>query len=144
MKWNKVLIITVILLCYSDVWAQECTVSSTAVNFGDYNTYSGSSLDTTGSISVSCSPPTATTVKLDVGQNSSGSFNPRRMSDGSGNYLNYGLYTDASHIIVWGDGTGGSSMQPGGSNVVVYGRIPALQKVKPGSYNDSVMITVEW
>jgi spore coat protein U-like protein len=127
----------------AEAWAQECSVSAVAVNFGDYDTYAGSPLDSTGSINVSCDPEKVTTIKLDAGLHSGGAFDPRRMS-GSGNYLNYGLYTDASHTMVWGDGTGSTFTQAGGISVVVYGRIPALQKVKPGAYSDSVTIMVQW
>jgi spore coat protein U-like protein len=142
-KWIRALIMAIIVTGPAEAWAQECTVSTVAVNFGDYDTYVGSPVDSTGSINVSCDTETGTTVKLDAGLHSSGTFNPRRMS-GSGNYLNYGLYTDASHTMVWGDGAGSTFTQPGGSNVIVYGRIPALQKVRPGAYSDSVTIVVEW
>jgi len=142
-RWIKALIMAILVICPSWAWAQ-CTVSATGVDFGSYNASSGSPTDATGSVTVSCTPSASTTVKLESGLYSGGSFNPRKVSDGLGNYLNYNLYTDASCTIVWGDGTGGTSIQAGGSDVIVYGRIPALQRVKPGTYNDSILITVEW
>ncbi len=82
-------------------------------------------------------------VKLDPGRGSGGNFTARKM-DGAGNNLNYNLYIDAAGTKIWGDGTGGTFAQPGGSNLIIYGRIPPLQKVKPGAYSDSVIVIVEW
>lgn len=143
MKWIKFFLILIILACSSVVWAQQCTVSATTLNFGGYDISAGSPVNATGSISVTCSPSTATVVKLDVGLNSGGSFNPRKML-GAGDYIEYNLYTDAACTMIWGDGTGNTFTQAGGSNLVVYGRIPPLQKVKPGTYSDFLTIIVEF
>lgn len=123
--------------------AQQCTVSSVAVSFGAYDPIAGNPLNATGSISVTCTPATITVVKLDPGQNSGGNFVQRKMQ-GDSNYLNYNLYTDAACTKIWGDGTSNTFTQSGGTNIIVYGRIPPLQKVKPGTYSDYVTIIVEW
>ncbi|HMK50492.1 MAG TPA: spore coat U domain-containing protein [Thermodesulfovibrionales bacterium] len=143
MKSIKVLFVLAFLICSAEAYGQQCTVTSTAVNFGGYDVSSASPVSATGSVTVTCSPPASTMVKLDAGLNSGGSFNPRKMS-GAGNNIDYNLYTDAACTMVWGDGTGNTFTQAGGSNVLVYGKIPALQNVRPGGYSDSVTIIVEF
>ena len=129
--------------CSAVACAQQCTVSAVAVSFGEYDATAGTPLDATGSISVICSPETETIVRLDPGTNSGGNYHPRKMV-GQGDYLNYNLYTDASCTRVWGDGTSNTFTQPGAANLIVYGRIPPLQRAKQGTYSDFVTIVVEW
>jgi len=142
-RLSKVFLALLLMALASEAYAQLCSVSAVAVNFGNYDSSSPSPLNSTGAISVNCSPPAVTVVKLDPGKNSGGSFNPRRMA-GEGSYLNYNLCIDAACTQIWGDGTSSTYTQPGAANLTVYGRIPALQKVKPAVYGDSVTITVEW
>jgi spore coat protein U-like protein len=142
-KRIKGVIIFIATLCASGAWAQECTVTASPVDFGAYDVSAGSPLAAVGSIGVVCTSRTPSTVKLDPGRNSGGSFNPRRMS-GAGSYLGYNLYTDAGCTSIWGDGTAGTFTRAGGRNLAVYGCIPARQKVKPGTYGDVVTFIVEW
>ena len=143
MKWIKWFLILIALICAAEARAQQCTVSSVAVSFGAYDPTVGNPLNATGSISVTCTPATMSVVRLDPGRNSGGNFSQRKMQ-GDGNYLTYNLYTDAACTKIWGDGTGNTFTQAGGSNVIVYGKIPAIQKVTPGVYSDFVTIIVEW
>src|SRR5215210_3127793 len=86
----------------------NCTVSSSAVSFGNVNPISGSNYDAAGSISVTCTSGTGWTATSGVGAGSGASYAARRMTFGA-NLLNYNLYTDAGRANVWGDGTGGTS-----------------------------------
>ena len=143
MKWIKWFGVFIAMTCFDEAWAQQCTVSAVAVNFGAYDPTAGNPGEATGSISVMCTPATMSMVKFDPGRNSGGNFIPRKLY-GEGNYLNYNLYTDPAGTRIWGDGAGNTFTQPGGSNVTVYGRIPPLQKIKPGVYSDFVTLIVEW
>lgn len=148
----KPLIVAFVLLCglagASNASAQplSCTVSSTGVSFGSYDVFSGSSLDSTGNISFSCTKNNVNvTITLNTG--GSGIFSPRRM--GGPDSLDYNLYTDAARSTIWGDGTSGTSphMQSSGpkdstNNVTVYGRVFAGQDVSAGSYGDSITVTI--
>jgi spore coat protein U-like protein len=81
----------------------------------------------------------------------SGTFTARTMSNGTGGTLRYNLYTIAADSVVWGDGTGGSQTQTLtinglGSvtvNATVYGLVP-LQDPAPGSYSDTITVTVNY
>jgi spore coat protein U-like protein len=127
-----------------------CTVSTTGVAFGAYNPQSATADDSGGTINVDCHPSDHS-VEVEIGAGLSGSFATRRMSSGA-DTLNYNLYTNAGRTLVWGDGTGGSITQTltGGSvsggtrrfSATVYGRIPALQNVSAGAYNDTLILTV--
>ena len=64
-------------------------------------------------------------------------------------HFGYQLYSDAARTMIWGNGTAGtvtvSAHSPSNStqNFTVYGRIPALQGVKPGGgYVDAIVVVV--
>lgn len=118
-----------------------CTLSTSDVNFGNYT---GSNLDATGNVSVTCTNAQSYTIALSKGHSSD--YN-RFMTF---NYeLYYNLYKDASHVTVWGDGTDGSeTVSDTGSSSpqshTVYGRIPGGQWPDLGSYSDSIVVTVTY
>lgn len=127
-----------------------CTVSATGVAFGGYDPHSAAPDDSTGSISATCLIIDAA-PDVEISSGSAPNFSTRRMTNG-GATLNYNLYTNASHTIVWGDGTGGSStatLTLTGTFIIwrsysrtIYGRIPAGQNVTAGSYGDLLVVTV--
>ncbi len=123
---------------------QTCTVSG-SINFGNYD---GTTNDTTGTISITCSSPTAVNIGLDAGSGTCAAP-VRAMSDGS-NSLSYGLYgsaADRTSGTPWGcDASNTQSLNPtqGGDNVTVYGRIPSGQFKPVGNYSQDVTITVTY
>jgi spore coat protein U-like protein len=127
----------------------NCTVSTSALNFGSVDTLSASAVDGSGGISVTCTNGTGWTAAADVGGGSGATFATRRMSQGA-NLLSYSLYTDAARTNVWGDGTGstatiGNTATGAVQNVTVYGRIPGSQSsAPPGSYADTISVTVTY
>lgn len=136
----RVLIGLIMTLSAAPLFA-NCTVNAGSVVFGDYDTLSQQALDGAGTISVSCSPATSYSLALSTG---GGSYAQRELA-GIGSVLDYNLYTSVSRSIVWGDGSGSSATVSGegdSANHTVYGRIPAQQNVKAGSYSDSIVVTV--
>jgi spore coat protein U-like protein len=127
----------------------NCTVSSSAVAFGSVNPLSGSNVDATGGITVTCTNGTGWTAAAGVGSGTGATFASRKMTAGA-NLLNYTLYTDAARTTVWGDGTGATGQFSNtGSGVAqavtVYGRVPSGQvTVPPGAYADTVSVTVTY
>jgi len=153
----------VLLVCGGQpaIAAVDCSVSATGVAFGVYDPFAATPDDSVGTISVTCRhvPPTRAerinyTVTLSAG--SSGAYSQRRMSAGT-EQLGYNLYADGARSRVWADG-GSATMTITGSMVVgpgvgngtrtathtIYGRIPALQDVAPGSYTDSIVVTLSF
>ena len=119
-----------------------CTLNVTGVNFGSYDVFSNTALDSTGNIDVNCPSGIGYSVALSAG---GGTHTQRFMSSGA-NTLSYNLFTAANRAVVWGDSTRGTVTVNGTGigvsvNHGVYGRIPALQNAHIGSYSD--FITVE-
>jgi spore coat protein U-like protein len=138
--------------------ATLCRLASTgALNFGSYNTLATTPLDSLATITVTCDrnagPPT-TVVTVGVSQGSFGSsVNARRMRQvgGAGDFLSYGLYRDVGRSLTWGTTNGIDTVSrqltvPNGGSAsatfTIFGRMPALQDVNAGPYEDSVQITV--
>ena len=129
--------------------APSCTISSTSVNFGSYNVFTGSATDSTGSVTINCNG-SAHNIIVTLSQGASSTFNPRTMQKG-GETLTYNLYRDAARTTIWGDGTGGTSTYTnanppnnGDVNLTVYGRVPAGQDVSAGTYSDTVAAVINF
>lgn len=140
--------------------AVSCTVSATAVAFGVYDPLIGSPLDSTGTVSVTCTitfPPLVETVNYSIDLSAGGgTFLARRMQAGT-NQLFYNLYTSAARTNIWGDGSGGTSDVSGAMTIgfffwpstrtnthTVFGRIAAAQDVPPAAYSDTIVVTVTY
>jgi spore coat protein U-like protein len=121
-----------------------CTFSSApSVAFGNYNTKNASPTDSVGTIAITCGAAPSGVAKLSAG---SGTYAQRRMTSGA-NTLNYNLYTTSARTQVWGDGTSGTgtvAFTKTNNSLSVYGRIPALQNAVPGTYSDSVVVTISF
>jgi spore coat protein U-like protein len=132
-------------------WAvPTCTIDSVVpVSFGGYDVFSPTATDGTGSVTYTCSGAGgADVVAIELSTGGGNSFSPRALAAGI-NMLDYNLYLDASRSSVWGDTTGGTSRYSltGTANndtlvITIYGRIPAQQNAKVGSYSDTVTVTV--
>lgn len=150
MKLISVLLVITVVVYAGMAWGQDCLVDTTEVSFGIYDTFSKAPLDATGRVTVVCDGAFRFSVKLDKGQNSLGSFNPRVMrAAGAEVGLNYNLFTNSARQIIWGDDTGNTRMSTGAADRVqapltVYGRIPAGQRIPAGNYTDRINVTVEW
>ena len=120
--------------------APSCkNITVTSLVFGNYDVYSASPLDSAGTISYSCPPPTAPAVDISAG--GAGSFSPRRMQQTAGSdTLAYNVYFDAARTIVWGS-TPISVAAGNGMTVQFYGRVFALQDVSVGPYSDTLVVT---
>ena len=81
--------------------AEECTVSTTGVNFGTYDPTSGTAVTAQGTIEVLCRG-NALNVTIAIGTGGSNSFANRRMTDGTTD-LFYNLYTTAARTTIFGD-----------------------------------------
>jgi spore coat protein U-like protein len=107
------------------------------VNFGSYDVFNNSALDSTGNIDVNCPSGVGYSMALTEG----GGTHTQRVMNSGAHRLNYNLYTAANRAVVWAgtvtvNGTGiGVSV-----NHAVYGRIPALQNVHAGSYSDIIIV----
>lgn len=135
-----------------------CSVSAVPVAFGIYDPLNASALLSSGSVVTTCTVTAGqakqTTVTSSFTSGSSGTYVNRTMLNGA-NPLLYNLYLDAAYTKVAGDGTGGSStgsatLSLTNSNPTqtwtetIYGSMPASQDAAPGTYTDSIMVTVNY
>ena len=78
----------------------------------------------------------------------------RKLAAGTA-HLGYNVFTDPARTQVWGNGTGGTVIASGAVTIgpgvgngtktfvhTVYGRIPQLQDAAPGTYNDTLVLTL--
>ncbi|MFV5441778.1 spore coat U domain-containing protein [Acinetobacter oleivorans] len=135
-----------------------CQLNSTStVDFSNINDISTTSRDYTaqGAVNSTCNFGTPYSIYLGDGNNRiSGGF--RRMTNGNNEFIPYQLYKDSNYSTVWDTtggvtnvgGSGGVSKTGSGSaqTTTVYGKIPQGTSIAstPGSYSDSVVVTVTY
>ena len=130
-------------------YSSACTVSvaATDLDFGSANSLT-SAVNGTAAITMACPPSTAWKVGLSNGANVAGT--QRRMAGGAGgagDYIQYELYRDAARSLRWGNTAGTDTVDGSGnpgSAIPVYGRVPAQTNVTPGSYSDTITVTVTY
>jgi len=128
---------------------QSCSVNSGSLAFGAYDPTATGNLDVAGSIWLTCTNLGPATIKLNDGQNGTGTLgNPNRhmhnVTNG-GPDLAYSLFSDIGRNTPWEGVTGVSFTGSGDEDSVpVYGRITELQNVAPGNFSDTVTITVTY
>lgn len=135
-----------------------CQLNSTStVDFSNINDISTTKRDYTaqGAVNSTCNYGTPYSIYLGDGNNRiAGGF--RRMTNGNNEYIPYQLYKDSNYSAVW-DATGGVTNVGGAGGVSgtgtgsaqstsVYGKIPQGTSIAstPGSYSDSVVVTVTY
>lgn len=124
-----------------------CSVVATNVNFGT-QTLLASNVDQTNTIGVRCTSGVAYTVGLNGGTSNATDPAQRKMSNGGGSTVTYGVYRDSNRSLPWGStsgtntlaGTGNGSLQ----NYTAYLRIPPQSTPPAGTYVDSVVVTVTY
>ena len=122
----------------------SCSVSATTLEFG---TYSGVSTNATASLEIICSMESAYSVALGAGNNLDGTL--RRMAGPSSSFVGYSLFSDPAHTSAWGDGsalgvTAGGTGSGTSQSLTVYGQTSAGPMPIPGSYTDTVVVTLTY
>ena len=130
-----------------------CNVTATGINFGNYDVFSPTALDSTGSVTVWCDQVPPPNVVIAIGPGGSGTFIPRRLRHASQpDQLVYNVFTSPAMSVVWGDGTGGTATvtlsrvqrNKPPRIATIYARIPPVQNVSVGSYSDTLVVTILW
>lgn len=123
----------------------QCVINSTALlDFGS-NGVINANIDTSSPLKVQCTNSTPYNVALNKGTSAGGTITQRKLIS-SGATINYNLYTDVAGGTLWGDDTTGVSLGGTGNGaeqtITIYGRIPAQTTAAPGTYGDTVTVTV--
>ncbi|TMG86262.1 MAG: spore coat protein U domain-containing protein [Betaproteobacteria bacterium] len=142
--------------------AANCTISTSAVAFGPYDpivTNATSALNGSGSVTIACTKGSAPSITLDLGANPAGSQRNMLVVGGGTDVLPYQLYQPPSTTPstactfpgsqVWG--TNGSAIftptaptTKSGRTYNVCGTVAAGQDVSVGTYQDTVVATVNF
>jgi spore coat protein U-like protein len=139
-----------LVLLASAAHAANCSWDQVPPNI-NFGTYSGGALAATSDFQFTCTPSVATaTLKLSRG--SAPSYTPRQMphTTAPAATLDYNLYRDSAHTIIWGDGTGGTQYltfnpAPGNRQFTgtIFGNLPAGSNVPTGTYTDTIAATLD-
>lgn len=121
-------------------------ISATAINFGTMSAIAAN-VDQTSTLTVRCSSTTPYNVGLSAGGGTGATVATRKMSSGA-NAVNYTLYRDAARTLVWGQTIGTDTVTGTGNGanqtLTIYGRVPAQTVPPPGTYTDSVTVTITY
>ena len=138
----------------------SCSVSTGSLSL-NYDPDATSPTRASGDITLTCNKmlvgPMAASVTavISLSQGSSSSFKPRTLKSGS-NSLLYNIYTDSSYSLVWGDGTNMDTKNKSDTfslpalqtsitkNYPYYIELPKEQNVRPGTYIDTITVTVSY
>lgn len=122
---------------------KACNVAATALNFG---AYAKALINATSTISVTCTNTTTYNAGLNAGTATGATVTNRSMTGPGGTLLGYKLFSNSGSTINWGNTVGTDTVAGTGSGVVqsltVYGQLPANQNVRPGSYSDTITVTL--
>jgi len=124
-----------------------CSINSAStLNFGSQGVLTAN-VDQTSTIQVQCSNTTPYNIGLDAGIGTGATVAVRKMTSG-GATVNYSLYSDTGRTTVWGNTIGTNTVAATGTGAAqsytVYGRVPAQTTPAPGTYTDTVTVTVTY
>ncbi|TJY63314.1 spore coat protein U domain-containing protein [Sinimarinibacterium sp. CAU 1509] len=127
----------------------SCSVTGDTLNFGNVDALTGTTVDVTATISVTCTLGTTYNVQLDQGTYGASVTTRKMQKAASTELLSYHLYTSVLNTTEWGvtngvDTVAGTGLGIAATPHLVYGSIPAGQEVPAGSYSDTVTITVAY
>jgi spore coat protein U-like protein len=135
-----------------------CSGANVSLPFGGYDVLNAAPTDTQSDFLVTCSRdggPANVTLTVSLGPSGvSGSISPRQMRRTAGTErLDYNLFREPARSNVWGQTIGVDTVTrtlnvPNkGSNTAafnIFGRIPAQQDLRIGSYTDTLVVTVSY
>jgi spore coat protein U-like protein len=122
-----------------------CTVSGGTLDFG--NDISGQATTLNGFTQISYNACPAAQLRFQLDGGAHGTATARKLANGSGGLLSYGIYRDSARTQNFGQGTESRLVTPptsGTGTISVYGQIPAAQSVSAGTYTDTVVITLDF
>lgn len=158
-KWLLVCFLTYASSLYSATSTTTFTVSATVLSnclvsasphaFGNYDPTTGSNVNGTSTITVTCTQGTPYDIGLDAGTGTGATVTTRKMTRvGGSDLLNYSLYQDNSRTIVWGNTIGTNTEASSGTGLAqsftIYGQIPGSQVIPAAVYNDTITITITY
>jgi spore coat protein U-like protein len=129
--------------------AASCAVSASDLNFGAYASNQNTAVQGQTAIQLVCGAGTLAEVSLDAGTGPGRNTSRRSMEqEGGRDELDYDLYQDPGRTIHWGDRSGRDTLEVQTTGVPltipVYGQIPGGQRVREGTYSDTITVQVTY
>ena len=130
--------------------AVSCSVTATGVAFGIYTPLQTAALAANGTIAIACTGVLYDVATVSLSTGLSGTYTNRTLRSGAA-ALDYNLYTSANGSQIWGNGTGGTGTAQAvlwffapTANLTVYGAVNAGQDPAPGTYMDTITVSVAY
>jgi spore coat protein U-like protein len=126
--------------------AQSCTfnLGPTNIAFGTYNPSAQSTMN--GQFKFKCAAGNLR-PRVDLSTSSYAADGWRHLSFSATDKLQYNLFQDSTFNTAWGDGTNGTQSLVNAvpqTTYTIYGLVPAGQWVTPGSYTDTITLTLNY
>jgi spore coat protein U-like protein len=127
--------------------AATCLINSAStLNFGTQGVLS-TNVDQTSTLQVTCTNTTPYNIGLNAGTGTGATVAARKMTSGA-NTVNYTLYSNSGRTTVWGNTVGTDTVAATGNGAAqsytVYGRVPPQAAPPPGTYTDTITVTVTY
>lgn len=126
----------------------KCNVIAPSINFGTiYVTKNESAYEVTNHILLTCIKNTAYRIEIDAGNSISLDKGRKLYNKASNDYISYNLYTPDNQV--WGNDFNGTTTYNGlgtgtQEQLLIKAKIFANQSVYPGSYIDTLIISVNY
>ena len=126
----------------------SCTIVSTAtLSFGSQGVLTAN-VDVTSTLQVQCTNTTPYNIGLDKGANGT-SVTARLLKGGPSNEtIQYSIYRDSARTLNWGNTVGTDTTSATGNGAsqsyTIYGRVPPQTTPTPGTYTDTITVTVTY
>lgn len=124
----------------------KCTIGNATLNFGTVPNIPAN-IDASTNLSVACSPTLPFNIGLGLGTGTGATLAARKMTSGA-NTVTYSLFRDTLRTQQWGTTIGTNTISGTGTgntaSIPVYARVPAQATPNPGTYTDTVVITVTY
>jgi spore coat protein U domain-containing protein, fimbrial subunit CupE1/2/3/6 len=124
----------------------ECVINSTATLDLGSSGVINSTHTTNSPLHIQCTNTTPYTIGLDAGTTTGATVSQRLLANGAAT-INYNIYSDSGFTTVWGNSGGalvGSTGTGADQTFPVYGKVTAQTTPAPGTYTDTVTVTVTY
>jgi len=127
--------------------AATCVINSAStLDFGTAGVLTAN-VPATSTIQVQCTNTTPYNIGLDAGTGTGASVAVRKLTSGAAT-VNYSIYTDAGHTTVWGNTVSTDTVASTGTGAsqsfTAFGLVPVQTTPAPGTYTDTVTVTVTY
>lgn len=130
-----------------NIQAQCTIVSATALDFGTTGVINAS-VDQASTLNVQCTNTTPYSIGLNSGTTVGGTIAVRLLSGPLAATTQYSLYTTNARTVVWGNTIGVDTISGIGNgssqSYTIYGRVPVQATSAPGTYTDTITVTVTY